>query len=80
VGIGGTEDERAGAAHLLVQQTDGVVLGIVGAQRIGADQFRQRIGLMRLGAAQRAHLVQHHAHAGLGRLPRPPRCRPIRRR
>ena len=57
------------AAHLLVQQADGVVLRIVGAEGVGADQLGQAVGLVRLGAAHRPHLVQHHGHAGLGELP-----------
>ena len=42
---------------------------IVGAEGVGADQLRQTLGLVRGGGAHRAHLVQHHRHAGLGDLP-----------
>ena len=69
MGIGRRQDQRAGAAHLLMQQADGVVLGIVGAQRVGADQLGAVLGLVRLGRAQRAHLVQHDGNAGLGQVP-----------
>jgi hypothetical protein len=69
VGVGGGEDQRAAAPHLLMQQADGIVLGIVGAERVGADQLGQAIGLVRLGLAHRAHLVERHGHAGLGELP-----------
>ena len=41
VRVGGAHDQRAAAPHLLVQQADGVVLGIVGAERVGADQLGQ---------------------------------------
>ena len=64
VGVAGRHDQRAGAAHLLVQQADGVGVDIVGAERVGADQLGQAVGLVRLGAALRAHLVQHDGHAG----------------
>ena len=67
-------------AHLLVQQADGVVLAIVGAERIGADQFGQAVGLVRLGAARRPHLVQHDRHAAAMRPARRPPSRPVRRR
>jgi hypothetical protein len=61
--------DRAGAAHLVMQQAHGVGLVVVGAERVGADQFGQPIGLVRLGAAHRAHLVQDHRHAKIGRRP-----------
>ena len=67
---GGAHDERACASHLLVQQADRVVGGIVGAEGVGADQLGQAVGEMRIGAAHRAHLVQHHRHAGRRDLPR----------
>jgi len=63
VGVGCAHDQRAGAPHLLVQQADGIVRRIVRAEGIGANQFRQRVRLMGLGAAHRAHLVQRHRHA-----------------
>ncbi len=68
-GIGALQDQRAGAAHLFMEEADGVVLEIVGAQGIGAHQFGQPLGLMGVGAAHRAHLVQHHGNAGLRRRP-----------
>ena len=69
MGVRGGQDQRAGAAHLLVQQADGVVLGIVGAQRVGADQLGAVVGLVRLGRAQWPHLVQHDRDAGLRQVP-----------
>ena len=70
VGVGRAHDQRAGAAHLLVDHADGIVLRIVGAEGIGADQLGQLVGQMGLGAAHRAHLVQHDRHARLRELPR----------
>ena len=63
-------DERARAAHLLVEQADGVGFGVVGAEGVRADQLGASPGLVRLGHALGPHLVQDHARAGLRRLPR----------
>jgi len=69
VGVAGRHDQRAQSAHLGVQQADSIVLGVIGAERVGADQLRQAVGHVGLGAARRAHLVQHHGHARAGDLP-----------
>ena len=64
VAVGRGENERACAAHLLMQEANGVARPIVGAERVGADELGKRIGLVRLGLPHRAHLMQHHRHAG----------------
>ncbi len=64
------QDEGAAAPHLLMQHAHRIVAGIVGAERVGADELREPVGLMRLGPAHRPHLVQHHGYASLGHLPR----------
>ena len=69
VGVGGAHDQRAQPAHLGMQQADGVVGGIVGAERVGADEFGQAFGPVGLGHPQRAHLVQDDANARIGDLP-----------
>ena len=69
IGVGGAHDQRAQPAHLGVQQADGVVGGVVGAERIGADEFGEAVGAVGLGHPHRAHLVQDHANAGIGDLP-----------
>jgi hypothetical protein len=69
VPVGRLEDQRAAAAHLLVQQSDRVLLGVVGAERIGADQLGAEMGLVRLSRPLRAHLVQHGRHARPRELP-----------
>jgi hypothetical protein len=69
VAVGRAHDQRAGAPHLLVQEADGVVGGVVGAEGIGADELGQPVGLVRLGAAYAPHLVQHHGHARRRELP-----------
>ena len=52
-----------------MQQADGVVGGVVGAERVGADELGQAVGAVRLGHPQRAHLVQDDANARIGDLP-----------
>ena len=69
VRVGGAHDQRAGAAHFLVDHADRVVGGIVGAEGVGADQLGEAIGEMGLGAAHRPHLVQYDRHARLCELP-----------
>ena len=69
VGVGGAHDQRAQPAHFGVQQPDRIVGGVVGAKRIGADEFGEAVGAMGLGHPCRAHLVQDDADARLGDLP-----------
>ena len=70
VGIGRAHDQGAGEPHFLVQEADGIVLPVVGPEGVRADEFGQRVGIVRVGAAHRAHFVQHHWHTALRRLPR----------
>ena len=67
--VGRRHDQRAGAAHLLMQEADRIGLPVVGAERVGADQLGQRVGLMGLGRPDRPHLVEHDRHALLRELP-----------
>ena len=60
---------RAAAAHFLVQQPDGIVLVVVGAEAVGTYQFGEAVSEVRIGGAHRAHLVQHDAGTGFGGLP-----------
>ena len=69
VGVGRGHDQRSGAAHLLMQQPNGVGLPFVGAEGIGTDQLGESAGLMRVGLPYGAHLVQHDRNAGLRDLP-----------
>ena len=69
VAVGAGDDEAPGGAHLPVQEADGVLLVIVGAEGIAAHELGQRAGLVRGGADAGAHLVQDHRHAHLRRLP-----------
>ncbi len=73
-------DQRGGAAHLLVQQPDGVGLPFVGAEGVRADQLGEGAGLMRLGLAVRAASRAARPARRLARAARPPRCPPSRRR
>ena len=47
--VGAAHDERAKRAHLTMEDADGVGRGVVGAERIGADEFGQMGGLVRVG-------------------------------
>ena len=46
VGIRRAHDQRAEPAHLRMQQADGVVLVVVGAERVRADELGERGGLV----------------------------------
>ena len=52
-----------------MQQADGVEFLVVGAERVGANQFGKRGGLVGRRHAQRAHLVKHHGKRARGDLP-----------
>ena len=52
-----------------MEQADRIGSGVVGAEGIGADELGEAIRLVRVGAADRTHFVQHDRHAGRGRLP-----------
>ena len=69
VGVGRAHDQRAEPAHLLMQEADGGLFVVVGAEGIGADQLGQLLGLVGLGGALWAHLVQRHRQPALGDLP-----------
>ena len=69
VPVGGGDDEAAGGAHLPVQQADGVLLVVVGAEGVRADELGEAAGLVGEGADDGAHLVQDDGNAGLGDLP-----------
>ena len=69
IGVGRAHDQRAEPAHLLMQQTDGVVLLVVGAERVRADELGERRGLVGRGGAHGPHLVQHDRNAARGDLP-----------
>ncbi len=69
VGVGGGHHQRARQPHFGVEQAHGVQAGVVGAERIGADEFGEAAGPVRLGHAAWAHFMQHHAAAGVGGLP-----------
>ncbi len=69
MGVGRAHDERTERAHLAVDDADRVVLRVVGAKGIGADELGEALGAVRFGAALRAHFVQNDGNAGLGDLP-----------
>jgi hypothetical protein len=69
IDVGRAHDQRAEPAHFLMQKPDGVVLVVVGTERIRADQLGQGRGLVGRGRAQRTHFVQHGRDAARGDLP-----------
>ena len=56
-GVGFGEEEGAGAAHLLLEEPGGGVFGL-GLEGVGADEFGEVGGLVGLGGARGAHLVE----------------------
>ena len=78
--VGALHDQRAGQPHLGMEQADRIGSGVVGAEGIGADELGEAIRLVRVGAADRTHFVQHDRHAGLLPPAKPPRSRQGRRR
>src|SRR5438477_11609003 len=63
-------DERVQRPHLLVKQADSIVLGVVGAEAVGADHFCELVRLMcRSAVAPAAHFAEPHSQARLGQLP-----------
>ena len=67
--IGCAHHQRVEPAHFGMQKADGAALGIVGAERIGADQFGELSGLVHGGRANGPHFVQHRWHAAARKLP-----------
>ena len=49
MGVGCAHHQRAEPAHLRVQQADRVGLAVVGAERVGAHQLGQAVGLVGVG-------------------------------
>ena len=64
-------DQRIQSPHFLVEQADGIMLGIVGAEAVRAHHLGEAVGLVRRRAvAPAAHFGQAHLEPGLGQLPR----------
>jgi hypothetical protein len=70
VGVAAAHDQGAEPAHLLVQQAHRIMLRIVRAEGVGADELGIAVGLVRVGHLKRPHLVQHNRDPGLRELPR----------
>jgi len=69
VAVAHRHDERIRHAHLGMQEADGIRLGIVGTEGVGADQLGEAVGLVGIGGADGPHLVQHDRNAAPGDLP-----------
>ena len=64
------EDQRAEIAHFLMEQADGVALGIVRAERVGADELGEAVGVVGGGhMARAAHFRELYLVPGLSELP-----------
>ena len=61
-GVGCGEEERVGAAHLLLEQPGRGVFGL-GLEGVGADELGEVGGLVRFGGAERAHLGERDVAA-----------------
>ncbi len=66
-GVGFGEEGRTGAAHLLLEEPGGGVFAL-GLERVGADELGEVGGLVGLGGAVRAHLVEVNFAAQRGGL------------
>ena len=67
--VGCRHDQRVGQPHLGMDDADGIAGGVIGAERIGADQFGKPIGLVGGCLADAAHFMQDDRNAGIGDLP-----------
>src|SRR5690606_29744199 len=56
-------------AHLGVKQAHGIVGRVIRPEGVGADEFRQLLGLVCFGTAYRAHFMNDNGDASLGNLP-----------
>jgi hypothetical protein len=69
VSVGGLHDQGAGAAHLLMQEPDGIKRSVIAAKGVGAYELGETGGLMRLGRDVGAHFMDDDGHAMYGGLP-----------
>ena len=69
IGIGAAQDQRAEPAHLLMKKPDRIVLLVVRAQRVGADELRKSGRLVRRRCANGPHFVKDDRHAPGRTLP-----------
>ena len=75
IGVPRAHDERIHPPQFVMQKPDCVHVGIVGAERIRANELRELAGFVRGRAGDRPHFVQHHGNATLGELKRGFRAR-----
>ena len=69
VPISRAHDERIAAAHFLMQQADGILLVVVGAEAVGTDQLGKAVSAVSVGRFDAAHFVDDHGGARLSGLP-----------
>ena len=57
--VGAGHDQRAQAAHFLVEQPDGIIVGVIRAEAVRAHHFRKVVGFVRRsGVAAPTHLAE----------------------
>ena len=65
--VRGAHDQRVQRPHFLVQETDGIVLGIVRTEAVRADHLREPVRLVRGShVARAAHFRKAHPQSGFG--------------
>ena len=68
--VAGAHDERTERPHLLMEQANCIVIGVIGAEAVGADHLCKTVRLVRRRrVAAAAHFAETHTDAGLGQLP-----------
>jgi hypothetical protein len=63
-------EQSAAAPHLFMQHSYSIACVVIGAKRVRTDKLSEAVGLVRIGAAIRAHLMQDDRYASIRRLPR----------
>ncbi len=67
--VGRAHHQRVKPAHFGMQNPDGACLGVVGAERVRANQFGKLSGLVHGGRTLRPHFMQHDRYAAPRKLP-----------
>jgi len=67
--LGDRQDQRSAPPHLLVQQSDGVELRVVGAEGVRTHHLRQTIAGVSLRRPGRTHLRHHDRNPGVQKTP-----------
>ncbi len=69
IGVGAAHDQGVQLAQLGMKQADSIVRRVIGAERIGTNEFGEAVGAMSVRGADRPHFMEHDVHTGVGDLP-----------